>query len=409
MSLNSQADSPLPKAVKILKGLSIYKVNGSQYWYVRIWDSQRKKYDVKSTGQISRIEARNAAIDLAKTITQSQKPVERQFSFGHFADLTLKKGSRLAADGERHSGTIKAIEWAIHDPDWGLLKWFGTKDVREIRTRDYSEYMADLAKRRSDLSSSSRNSVMSAFRNVLKVAREAGAIEHLPDTPRAKLKDNPRPFFRFYPLVEKQNDAYRKLLKTAREMAEAGIVVRGIPVTYELYDVIVFLTQSFVRPITSELYAIKYNDISVSEKPLGLSVVIRHGKTGPRTARTMKEAVNIYKKIRERYPDAGGEDYLFLPQYTNRNTASQIIQRQFRELLKRAGLEKDVFTGQSYSIYSLRHTAICMRIVKSKGKTDLFILAKNAGTSVDQIERFYARHLGLSTELWENLQSFGDE
>jgi len=57
--------------------------------------------------------------------------------------------------------------------------------------------------------------------------------------------------------------------------------------------------------------------------------------------------------------------------------------------------------------YSLRHTAICMRIVLSEGQVNIFNLAKNAGTSVDQIERFYARHLPLSAELAKNLQSFG--
>jgi hypothetical protein len=34
-------------------------------------------------------------------------------------------------------------------------------------------------------------------------------------------------------------------------------------------------------------------------------------------------------------------------------------------------------------------------------------LAKNAGTSVEQIERFYARNLLLSAEMARNLQSFG--
>ena len=33
---------------------------------------------------------------------------------------------------------------------------------------------------------------------------------------------------------------------------------------------------------------------------------------------------------------------------------------------------------------------------------------KNAGTSVEQIERFYARNLPLSPELAKNLQSFGE-
>jgi hypothetical protein len=44
-----------------------------------------------------------------------------------------------------------------------------------------------------------------------------------------------------------------------------------------------------------------------------------------------------------------------------------------------------------------------------KGQVDIFNLAKNAGTSVDQIERFYARNLPLSHEMAINLQSFGGE
>jgi hypothetical protein len=58
--------------------------------------------------------------------------------------------------------------------------------------------------------------------------------------------------------------------------------------------------------------------------------------------------------------------------------------------------------------YSLRHTALCTRIIFSHSKVNIFNLAKNAGTSVDQIERFYARNLPLSPELARNLQSMGD-
>ena len=60
------------------------------------------------------------------------------------------------------------------------------------------------------------------------------------------------------------------------------------------------------------------------------------------------------------------------------------------------------------TIYSVRHTAICMRIILSQGRVNIFNLAKNAGTSVEQIERFYARNLPLSPELAKNLQSFGE-
>ena len=41
------------------------------------------------------------------------------------------------------------------------------------------------------------------------------------------------------------------------------------------------------------------------------------------------------------------------------------------------------------------------------GGVNIYTLAKNAGTSVNQIERFYAKRLPISKELMENLQSFG--
>ena len=70
-------------------------------------------------------------------------------------------------------------------------------------------------------------------------------------------------------------------------------------------------------------------------------------------------------------------------------------------------LERDVFTEKKHTLYSLRHTAICMRIVNSEGQVNIYNLAKNAGTSVNQIERFYAKHLPLSAELARNIQAFG--
>jgi hypothetical protein len=77
-------------------------------------------------------------------------------------------------------------------------------------------------------------------------------------------------------------------------------------------------------------------------------------------------------------------------------------------LLDRAGLDVDPFTGKAHTLYSLRHTAICMRIINSHGKVNIFNLAKNAGTSVDQIECFYAKYLPLSKEMARKLQSFGE-
>ena len=397
-----------PSAIRLYQGLSIYRVENSTKWYVRVWDRKAQKYMVKSTGEESAIKAKALAQELALSLLKAEKPVEREFTFRHFALKLLHRSRLQQGSGDRSKGYVKALHWGIQNEDWGLLRFFGERDVGQMRTQTYQEYMADLTKRRPDMTASTRNTLMATLRNVLKIARDEGVIDAVPETPRSKMKDNPRPFFRFHPVVEKDKDIYEKLLKQVKEMASQGVLVRGVAITDELYDLILFITLSFVRPISSELHSIRHSDITVAEDPRRLIVTIRDGKTGYRSANTMEAAVSVYDRIKERYPDAQPDDYIFFPEYTNRTTASNIVQRQFREVLKEGKIQVDEPTGKQHTLYSLRHTAICMRIINSEGKVNIFNLAKNAGTSVDQIERFYARFLPLSKEMARNLHSFGE-
>ena len=160
--------------------------------------------------------------------------------------------------------------------------------------------------------------------------------------------------------------------------------MRGVEVTGELYDLVLFCVHSFVRPTSTELYALKHNDITVENDPKRLLVTVRNGKTGYRVANTMSGAVSAYERIKARYPDAGGEDYLFLPDYPNRATASRIFQRQFNQLMDEWGLKHDPVTETERSVYCLRHTAICMRIILSHGKVNIFNLAKNAAPALSR-------------------------
>ena len=394
-------------AIKLYKGLSIYKYESSKNWFVRIWDSKRKKYVVKSTGFDNVIDARAAAQELGLSLLRAQPQVETQYTFKHFALKFLNKISMEVNRGEKSNGYKHSLSFAIQNNDWGLLDYFGDEDVRNIKTVHYEQFLNFISEKRSDLSASTKNSLMSAFRNVLKVARDEGLIDYLPPTPRTKQRDNPRPFFRFHPLVNKNEDNYKRLLDGIKKL-EGDLDVRGFKVDEELYDLALFITHSFVRPTTTELYAIKHRDVTIADNPRRLLLTIRDGKTGYRQANTMPAAVSVYERIIDRYPkQQDEEDYIFYPEYENRQTISAMVQRLFKAVLDNLDLRKDYYTGLNYTLYSLRHTAICMRIVNSKGDVNIYNLAKNAGTSVGQIERFYAKHLPLSAELAENLQSFG--
>ena len=165
-----------------------------------------------------------------------------------------------------------------------------------------------------------------------------------------------------------------------------------------------------MRPTNTELYAIKHSDITIREHPYRLQITIRKGKTGTRVIDTMPGAVSVYKRILERYNEnCQPEDYIFLPQYKNRDTAKRVVMRQFNHLLEKTNLKTDPYTNQRHSMYSLRHTCLCMRLVLSEGEINIYALANNAGTSVRMLQEFYLKTLPATPQIAKNLQSFGSK
>ena len=129
------------------------------------------------------------------------------------AVFTLRRDDSWQSLRERNKNYIRTTRLFLDNDSWGLVRHFGTRDVRDLTTRDWQLFIEKLSRKRSDLSSSTRNMLMATFRNVLKVARDDGLIDVVPATPRQRQKDNPRSFFRFAPLVETDRDEYQQLLK----------------------------------------------------------------------------------------------------------------------------------------------------------------------------------------------------
>ena len=397
------------KIINIRRGLAIYKVKASPYYRVRVWLPAQQKRLVRTTKATNRVEA----ITIAESFLDSlgtrgfldEVPQGRTFEF--FANKLLLNEKARGERGEISIRLWKVTKFYLEHKSWGVLRRFAKTDVGAIQTKHYHQYLDWVQEQDLSLKPATLNHISSTFNKVLKLARQEGAIDVIPATPRTKRNDNPRSFFRFHPLVEKDEDEYQLLLKTAKVMAVEGVRVRETIVTEELYDFILFMAHSFMRPTESEVYALTHRDISIAENPKRLIITISKGKTGHRISNTMSGAVSVYKRIKDRNPNYSKDDFLFFPAQKNRSNAKRIVQRQFNALLERCKLKHDRHAKTVHTVYSLRHTAICMRIILSEGQVNIFNLAKNAGTSVDQIERFYARNLPLSKEMARNLQSFG--
>jgi hypothetical protein len=390
------------------RGLAIYKVKASPYWRVRVWIPSRKKRIVRTTKTENRIEAIRIAEEYLSSLGTRGvlSEVPRNRTFEHFADKLVSLDKARGEAREISPRQWRETKSLLLNKRWGATKFFRDREISTIQTKDFLAYINSVREKHSGFSATTINHISTAFRRVMKVAQSEGVILEIPSTPRVvKRKDNPRPYFRF----GDGDNEYQAILNEAERMADDGAIVRGVKVTEELRDFILFVVHTFIRPTESEVYALRHKDVEIArDQPKRLILTIRQGKTGFRTSTTMPAAVSVYERIRKRHPKYSKDDYLFLPLMANRSYAKRTVQRQFNVLLERTGLKRDVATNLDHTVYSLRHTAICMRLVKSKGRVNIFNLAKTAGTSVDQIERFYTKHLALSPEMAINLQSFGN-
>jgi ribosomal protein L28 len=404
----SSRNALVGKIHTLARGLAIYRVKASPFWRVRIWVPSQKKRIVRTTKTTSRVEAIQAAEELLSSMGTRGvlAEVPRDKTFEHFADKLVSLDRARGEAGEISRRQWKESKSHLQNDKWGAIQFFRNRDITSIQTKDFIAYMNFVRQTDSSLSAGTINHIATTFRRVMRVAQSEGTILAIPATPRVvKRKDNPRPYFRFSP----DNNEYQAILDEAKKMADDGIVVRGVKVTEELRDFILFIIHTFIRPTESEIYALTHRDVEIAkDEPKRLILTIRQGKTGFRISTTMPAAVSVYNRIQKRSPKMTKDDYLFLPSYPNRSHAKRIVQRQFNVLLERCGLKHDRATQSDHSVYSLRHTAICLRLVKSQGRVNIFNLAKTAGTSVDQIEHFYAKNLALSPEMAKNLQSFGD-
>ena len=161
----------------------------------------------------------------------------------------------------------------------------------------------------------------------------------------------------------------------------------------------------YLRPTDREAFALKHKDISPNDDGT-INLRVTNGKTGFRQSFSTESGSDFYNHLRKINNDyARPNNFLFLPKMESRNHANRTFQRMFNYVLDTHGLKLDQ-DGQPRTTYSLRHYALQTRLNKSGGKVNIYDLARNAGTSVNQLERFYLKRMKVSKKQRENLNRF---
>lgn len=334
-----------------------------------------------------------------KTITGSER-----HSFQNFSDKALAIEQQKFIQGDITKQTLGMFISRLRAQ---LVPYFSGCHISTIQLKQISEFILELQDQH--IKPITVKQYLGLLKRILLIALEEGAIYKIPNFPKLKTKSIPRGSFS---LME-----YRALVRSAKELGlewqaakfnhrvtAAGAFKKQEAVPVDMQWLIRFMVNSFIRPVDIKL--IKHKHIEIITGPstylrLNLPETKRH--TGQVV--TMRAANAVYKTIKEHQNSrgyGGPEDYLFLPEVSDRNGAIQLITTHFRKILERAKLRKGQY-GQFRTLYSLRHTAITFRLLYGNG-IDLLTLARNARTSVEMIERFYSSNLTAEMNI-EMLQS----
>jgi integrase len=172
-----------------------------------------------------------------------------------------------------------------------------------------------------------------------------------------------------------------------------GIFIKTENVPCEMEWLIRFMINGFMRP--TDVIQIKHKHVEIIRaENIYLRLTLPETKRHTSQIVTLRPAVRVYEKLRqhmEQQSMAADEDYLFLPQVKDRRSAGILLSNHFIKILNAGGLRTGQL-GQSRTMYCLRHTAITFRLLYGRG-IDLLTLARNARTSVQMIEKFYASQL----------------
>jgi hypothetical protein len=388
---------PIPNTVEKVKGygtLTIYKMAKSPYFYVRIYDD--KKVIRCSTKKEEKREAMDFAKEWfgnlkAKRI--NQLPITKKSGFEVCAHGLQKENKARQLRGEISARKFHSDSCRL---EADLLPFFKKYEMQEIDYKLINDYVArlneDPSKRK--LATNSLKMHLSHIKLILKYAQRMGVIQTLPLFPSLKTVDNVRAWLSKLEYNALHNTARTHVGDKFELKAKDGAIYRTMHLTQELYELILFMVNTFIRP--TDIRVLRHSHIKVVNSE-SVYLLLSHPATKGHAAPivSMPKAIEVYSAIVERQKAEGTYDvngHVFMPQHSeNRDYVLQQFGNQFSYVLGLCDM-KVSSAGEPRTLYSLRHTAIMFRLIESNG-LDLLTLARAARTSVEMIDRFYAKHL----------------
>lgn len=388
----SGASNPLDGTLQTVPGqpphLKIYKVASSPYWQARVYVNGRYRISSLKTTDLKKAQTEAKRFFVRALVEADTKPTK--------GGRSKSESRSFAAVGKDfiESQNIKGKERRYNDDrirfNKELVPFFGVTDVGEISNADIGVLSKKLLS--DGKSPATTNQYLIVLRKILKYANDNKLIANVPNFPKVMGRNTvtKRDYFTV--------DELKKLTKAAGELARDKVKVRGVLITEELKHLISFMVNSFLRP--SDLRVIRHSHVTVKDRPEETSPLYNHflllshpaTKTTDQEVVTMPAAYRYYQRLRECQKKRGfgkDGDYIWMPEYENRNTMIAVLGRQFRKVVNHANIKGE---GEKHTMYSLRHSSIMLRLLMGDSVNTL-PLARNARTSQAMIDKHYASRL----------------
>jgi hypothetical protein len=223
-------------------------------------------------------------------------------------------------------------------------------------------------------SSTTQSQYLVIMRKMLKLARQEKWLAVTPELPRIRARHQPRSALSL--------DQYRRLLRSAKSLYRRGVTApnlktsdgqrsrfwitprqRTLPI--DMYALIIFMVNSLLRP--SDIKNLRHRHIAVErDMPARLLAAPPDSRGHDRASVTLQAAVRVYDRLRQHWGTQGlarPDDWVFLPQETDREHALALFNFWLKWVLREAGLPLRDSHGQTRTLYCLHHTAISLRLL----------------------------------------------
>ena len=311
--------------------------------------------------------------------------------------IILAQEKHKVSRNEVTEGTYRMTKVRL---ETNIAEFFAFTDLRRINTASIQQFINFLSDK--ELSTPTIVGYIAQLRKVLRYLVEKDIIQQMPLFPKMKVTQKPRGAFTVteYAAVLRQAKVLRNhvfVWNKPDTRFHIKPVYRSMPL--EMNWLIRFMVYTFLRP--GDIRQLKNKHIEIiSGKFNYLRLTPPEIKRHKAPTVSLPQAVNIYKTVLKHQTAqgfGGPEDYVFFPEEKNRLRALNTIGWLFNWIMNSLGLKAGPH-GADRSFYSLRHTAITFRLIFG-GNIDLLTLARNARTSVEMIEKFYASTLSAEMNI----------